>query len=61
MPDLKPIKITNELGWEPAVTFEQGIEKTIQWYNENKDWWQPISKNAEQIAEKYLQDTRNQI
>ena len=26
-------KITKELGWEPSVTFEEGIKKTIEWYN----------------------------
>lgn len=31
-------KITNELGWEPAYTFEQGIQETIQWYLDNSKW-----------------------
>jgi dTDP-glucose 4,6-dehydratase len=31
-------KIKNELGWEPSVTFEQGLKKTIEWYLNNKDW-----------------------
>lgn len=31
-------KITTELGWEPAYTFEQGIQETIQWYLENTHW-----------------------
>jgi dTDP-glucose 4,6-dehydratase len=31
-----------ELGWEPAVTFAEGIERTVAWYRENKSWWQPI-------------------
>lgn len=31
-------KIKNELGWEPAETFESGIEKTIQWYLNNSEW-----------------------
>ena len=33
-------KITNELGWKPSVSFEEGIEKTITWYVTNKLWWQ---------------------
>ncbi len=33
-------KITKELGWRPSVTFEEGIKKTIEWYQENKSWWQ---------------------
>ena len=31
-------KITTELGWKPAYTFEQGIKETIQWYLENTEW-----------------------
>ncbi|MCC6323773.1 GDP-mannose 4,6-dehydratase, partial [Candidatus Nomurabacteria bacterium] len=29
-------KITQELGWNPTVTFEQGIQKTIEWYKVNR-------------------------
>jgi dTDP-glucose 4,6-dehydratase len=35
-------KIKTELGWQPAVDFEQGIEQTIQWYLDNQDWAQRI-------------------
>ncbi len=35
-------KIKRELGWEPRYTFEQGITETIDWYLNNKDWWQRI-------------------
>ncbi|WP_295244108.1 dTDP-glucose 4,6-dehydratase [uncultured Brevundimonas sp.] len=35
-------KIRDDLGWEPSVTFEQGIEKTVAWYLENQAWWQDI-------------------
>jgi dTDP-glucose 4,6-dehydratase len=31
-------KITTELGWEPAFTFEEGINETIQWYLDNMEW-----------------------
>ena len=31
-------KIKRELGWQPSVTFEQGIEKTVDWYLENEKW-----------------------
>jgi dTDP-glucose 4,6-dehydratase len=30
------------LGWEPKTKFEEGIRKTIRWYQENADWWKPI-------------------
>ncbi|MFH1292406.1 MAG: dTDP-glucose 4,6-dehydratase [bacterium] len=32
-------KIKEELGWEPSVDFEQGMKKTVQWYQDHKDWW----------------------
>ena len=31
-------KLKNELGWEPSLQFEEGIEKTIKWYLDNKKW-----------------------
>lgn len=35
-------KIHNELGWNPTVTFEEGLKKTIEWYQENPEWWKKI-------------------
>ena len=35
-------KITNELGWRPTRTFEQGLAETVRWYLDRSDWWQPI-------------------
>lgn len=35
-------KITSELGWKPSYTFEEGIEETIEWYLNNKEWVQNI-------------------
>ena len=31
-------KLTNELGWKPSLTFEEGLEKTVDWYLENEEW-----------------------
>jgi len=39
---LDPTKIQTELGWKPEVDFEQGIRQTIDWYRENKSWWDKI-------------------
>ena len=39
---IDPTKIHDELGWLPETKFADGIKKTIAWYLENKDWWQPI-------------------
>ena len=41
-------KITNELGWQPQYHFESGIKATIQWYLDNKEWWQRIQSGAYQ-------------
>ena len=35
-------RIRDELGWEPAETFETGIRKTIAWYLANEAWWRPL-------------------
>jgi dTDP-glucose 4,6-dehydratase len=35
-------KIQNDLGWKPTLKFEEAILKTIDWYIQNKDWWQRI-------------------
>jgi len=41
-------KIENELGWLPKESFETGIEKTIRWYLDNKEWWESIQNNTYQ-------------
>jgi dTDP-glucose 4,6-dehydratase len=35
-------KIERELGWRPAETFDTGLRKTVQWYLDNRGWWQAI-------------------
>ncbi|MGF1489957.1 MAG: dTDP-glucose 4,6-dehydratase [Prochloraceae cyanobacterium] len=35
-------KIKNELGWTPQENVEAGLRKTIEWYLNNRDWWQPL-------------------
>jgi dTDP-glucose 4,6-dehydratase len=39
-------KIERELGWRPRTTFEAGLEQTVRWYLENKEWWQRIHSGA---------------
>jgi dTDP-glucose 4,6-dehydratase len=36
-------KLKNELGWEPSLQFEEGIEKTVKWYLDNKEWMDRIT------------------
>ena len=39
---IDPTKIHNELGWSPETTFDEGIKKTVDWYMDNKQWWEDI-------------------
>ena len=36
-------KLKNELGWEPSLQFEEGIEKTVKWYLDNKEWMENVT------------------
>ena len=39
-------KIKNELGFEPEINFEKGLLATIEWYKENRTWWEPLKHAA---------------
>ena len=39
---IDPTKIHEELGWLPETQFDEGIKKTINWYLNNRKWWEPI-------------------
>ncbi|NUU95856.1 dTDP-glucose 4,6-dehydratase [Marinitoga sp. 1135] len=39
---IDPTKIKEELGWEPEIMFDEGIEKTIEWYLNNKEWMERV-------------------
>ena len=41
-------KINKELGWKPSVTFEQGLEKTVDWFLANKEWLSNVTSGAYQ-------------
>ncbi|CAM4301259.1 dTDP-glucose 4,6-dehydratase [Vreelandella rituensis] len=41
-------KMTRELGWSPEETFETGLRKTVQWYLENRGWWQRVQDGSYQ-------------
>ena len=49
-------KLKNELGWEPSLQFEEGIEKTVQWYLENEEWMKQITSGEyqEYYASQYV-------
>ena len=39
-------KISDELGYQPQVPFDQGLADTITWYRENRDWWEPLKARS---------------
>lgn len=45
-------KIKNELGWTPDESFETGIEKTVDWYLENKTWWERVLSGEYKLERK---------
>lgn len=46
-------KLKNELGWEPSLQFEEGLEKTIDWYLQNEEWLNNVTSGDYQ---KYYED-----
>ena len=46
-------KLQRELGWEPSLQFEEGIERTVRWYLDNQEWLDNITSGA---YEKYYDD-----
>lgn len=41
-------KIKNELGWQPQYSFDEWLEKTVQWYKDNELWWKDVKTGAYQ-------------
>lgn len=39
---IDPTRMQTELNWRPSVTLEQGLEKTVQWYLDNSEWWKAL-------------------
>ncbi|WP_430456098.1 dTDP-glucose 4,6-dehydratase [Rheinheimera sp.] len=42
-------KISRDLEWQPAQTFESGLRKTVMWYLQNRDWWQAVLNGSYQM------------
>lgn len=54
---IDPTKIRDELGWSPQTPFEEGIQRTIDWYLSNEEWWrQIISGEYRDYYEKMYRD-----
>ncbi|MBW5485004.1 dTDP-glucose 4,6-dehydratase [Streptomyces bambusae] len=43
---LNSAKARTELGWTPTVPFTEGLADTVQWYRENRSWWEPLLERA---------------
>jgi dTDP-glucose 4,6-dehydratase len=43
---IDPSRIRDELGWRPSVTLEEGLTRTVAWYLDNSEWWQPLGGRA---------------
>jgi len=45
---IDPTKLQNELGWKPSLQFEEGLEKTVDWYLNNQEWLDNVTSGAYQ-------------
>lgn len=45
-------KIKKELGWQPKHDFDNWLQKTVAWYQQNEWWWRPLKKKAEGLYRK---------
>jgi len=48
---IDPARIRDELGWQPSVSVEEGLRKTVQWYLDNTGWWQAL-QNREGVGQR---------
>lgn len=55
---IDPAKIQSELGWEPRHTFESGLRRTIQWYLDNQQWCEIVTKQSYQRERLGLSDVK---
>ena len=39
-------KLRRELGWEPEISWEDGLRETVEWYRTSRDWWEPLKERA---------------
>lgn len=44
-------KIHRELGWEPTISFDEGLRQSVAWYAEHRSWWEPLRDRAPVVEE----------
>jgi len=47
-------KLNSELGWSPSESFESGLTRTVQWYLDNRAWWQPLVETQAAVTRRGL-------
>jgi dTDP-glucose 4,6-dehydratase len=55
---LDSTKIRRELGWKPAVEFHTGVRETVEWYAQNRAWWEPLRDRAPVVEDAWTESTR---
>jgi dTDP-glucose 4,6-dehydratase len=45
-------KINTDLNWEPEHNFDSWLKATVDWYQQNEDWWRPLKEEAEATYQK---------
>ena len=58
---IDPTKIETELGWKPKYNFDTGIAQTIQWYLDNKEWWETIISGEYQNYYEKMYGNREEV
>ena len=51
---IDPAYIHQELGWLPETRFEDGIQKTVRWYLDNRSWWENIDRNSTRLNSSHI-------
>lgn len=51
-------KTSQKLGWQPSVDLEEGLRKTIAWYQENQEWWRPLKEKNQAYFKKQYQERK---
>ncbi|HTP12484.1 MAG TPA: GDP-mannose 4,6-dehydratase, partial [Bacteroidota bacterium] len=54
-------KIRRELEWKPAYSFEKGMEETVQWYVDNRRWWERIISGEYQEYYRRMYEGRERL
>ena len=47
-------RIGSDLGWKPSMTFQQGLDATIDWYLANEAWWKPLAEKKSALQRRGL-------